>query len=96
MKSAREQLDDANTRMREAGTLRLPDDSTRYPDEEWGSDLSGGGATSNGKLRVDGEDAGGLVEIEAVDIRPTEVEWLWHNRIPLGKLSIISGLPDKR
>lgn len=28
------------------------------------------------------------------DVAPRRVEWLWHHRIPLGKLTVIDGAPD--
>jgi len=28
------------------------------------------------------------------DVEAKEIEWLWSNRIPLGKLSLILGYPD--
>lgn len=31
--------------------------------------------------------------VRLADVQPERVEWLWHSRIPFGKLSIIEGLP---
>lgn len=28
------------------------------------------------------------------DVQPRRVEWLWHHRIPLGKITVIDGAPD--
>lgn len=41
------------------------------------------------------KDEPGLVTICLADVTPTTVEWLWENRIPLGKLSILFGLPGE-
>ncbi len=35
----------------------------------------------------------GLVSRRISEIDPEPIEWLWHNRIPLGKLSILAGDP---
>jgi hypothetical protein len=34
----------------------------------------------------------GMVELETV--KPEQVRWLWHGRIPLGKLTVVDGNPD--
>ena len=39
------------------------------------------------------EDGAGLVMENLGDVEPQAVEWLWQGRIPLGKLSLVSGDP---
>ena len=36
---------------------------------------------------------GGLILVKASEIQPEPVRWVWQNRIPLGKLTIITGDP---
>ena len=35
-----------------------------------------------------------IVTVVASSIRPKKVEWLWPNRVPLGKLTLFVGDPD--
>ncbi|MCH8270231.1 MAG: AAA family ATPase [Planctomycetes bacterium] len=106
MKSAREQLEDANTRLREEGKLCIPDNgavpqeglSTReFPDgEQWASDLSGG-ATSSGDTATprdatEGAPSRRLVYTRMSDVAREELRWLWPDRFPMGKLTVLAGM----
>lgn len=106
MKSPREQLDDANTRRREAGELRIdngtvpqeiPSDCERtFPDgEQWGSDLSGDAtrsepAATDAKGQQPPRKRQGVYKW-AADIEETSVEWLWPGRFPLAMITVLAG-----
>jgi putative DNA primase/helicase len=36
-----------------------------------------------------------ITSITAAEVQPEQVQWLWHRRIPMGELSILSGAPDR-
>lgn len=41
------------------------------------------------------EHVGGPVLVCLADVKPKEVQWLWTNRIPLGRLSLVAGRPGE-
>lgn len=40
----------------------------------------------------DGDDDPGFIRLS--DVEPQKIKWLWHGRIPMGKITIIDGDPD--
>lgn len=50
------------------------------------------------KVTAAGQEPGGgrkAVLLHGVDVVPEDIEWLWHNRFPKGKLSILAGKPQE-
>jgi putative DNA primase/helicase len=77
--------------------LRWPE---RYRDTKTGVDdyLAAGDGTVEDLLRMtqDAPDEDAIpVGTWMSDIEPEQVEWLWERRIPLGKITILDGNPDR-
>jgi len=51
------------------------------------------GANGNGNGHDASGGAVGPILVKVVDIEPKELRWLWHSRIPLGKVSVLDGDP---
>lgn len=66
--------------------------STRNEQLQQGVDLSAFQAKIQSS-DTEGSAAPGLVPIRISDVKPEAVEWLWPNRIAIGKLTIIAGDP---
>lgn len=83
----------ASPELREA--IRIADD--RFPErfsEYRGRQRTGGG---NSEKSQDKNDAGpsALTHINANEVEIRAIEWLWPNRFALGKIGLLTGLPDE-
>ncbi len=73
------------------------------PEKGDGADFINGGGTAEGvRALIDsaapfdgGVDAGGLVVVEAVDVEPRAVRWLWLSRVPMGGITMLDGDPGE-
>ncbi len=80
--------------------VREKGDGERFVDKGERTSDSGALATEGDGANLDDPDAfegkvNGITYQVAVDIEAEPIEWLWCNRYPVGKLSMIAGFPDQ-